>query len=783
MDSSYPTPSQRAELASQRKRLLVCTLLLGLGVTWHLTAGAEGTEAAPPPEFAGSTSCGGCHAQEFERWRGSHHDLAMAIPTKQTMLGDFEDAELSAHGVTSRFFRRNGDWFVRTDGPDGALHDYRIAYTFGWYPLQQYLIAFPNGRLQALGLAWDSRPATEGGQRWFHLYPSETDMGPNHPLHWTAADQTWNYQCAECHSTGLSKGYDPNSGGYQTTWAEIDVACEACHGPASAHVAQAKAVAAGSVDAWGADKGLLIRLNEPDDIHWPLDPATGLPRRSAHRSNHAETELCARCHSRRGQIHAHAAPNAPLEDSHQLSLLQPGLYYADGQIRDEVFVQGSFLQSRMYAAGVTCSDCHDPHSLELKRDGDEVCAQCHPVSRFADPAHHHHPADSDGASCRGCHMPERTYMVVDDRADHSLRIPRPDLSIEIETPNACNGCHTDQDPEWAVAAMRDWYGEGWSKRPHYGEVLAAGRKGDPDAPQRLLSLALNQDVPAIARASAVDLLQTGLQSTHLEALPPLLADPDPLVRRTALGWLEAVDAPLRYQLGFRLLDDPIRSVRLEAARTLAPLLRYELPQAARAELETALQAYQTAQLVTAERPESHLNIGLVAMAQGEAEAAREAYQKAIELDATFVPAYANLADLDRALGANTEAEETLRAGLEAVPESAALHHALGLLQVRAKRPEQALNALRRASELEPAHARYAYVYAIALAGQKQHDQALDVLVAANDRAPGDRDILMALVTINRDAGHRAAAERFARTLLERWPNDSQANALARELGL
>jgi hypothetical protein len=121
--------------------------------------------------YVGAGVCGECHQKELELWKGSDHDLAMMAATAETVLGDFEDAELVAHGVTSRFFRRDSRFFVRTDGPDGELRDYPIAYTFGWYPLQQYLIELPGGRLQSLGLAWDSRTTERGGQRWFHLYP------------------------------------------------------------------------------------------------------------------------------------------------------------------------------------------------------------------------------------------------------------------------------------------------------------------------------------------------------------------------------------------------------------------------------------------------------------------------------------------------------------------------------------------------------------------------------------------------------------------------------------
>jgi len=290
-------------------------------------------------------------------------------------------------------------------------------------------------------------------------------------------------------------------------------------------------------------------------------------------------------------------------------------------------------------------------------------------------------------------------------------------------------------------------------------------------------------MPGIARATAIERLQPLLQPEQIAGLPALLTDADALVRQAALGWLDVTDAQLRYRLGMPLLEDPIRSVRLAAARVLAQLARYELPDSERRRLDAALDAYRDAQLVNAERPESHLNIGLAEMAQGKVAMARKAYQQALALDPRFAPAYANLADLYRALGSDAEAEETLLVGLDQVPENAALTHALGLLNIRKNRRRDGLAALRRASELAPENARYAYVYALALDAEGDRAEAIEVLTAANALAPADRDILIALVTINRDAGDRAAAAQFAKRLKQRWPGDEQALALHRELGL
>ena len=288
--------------------------------------------------------------------------------TEATVLGDFDGATLTHFGVTSTFFRRDGRFFVRTDGPDGKLHDYPIAYTFGVFPLQQYLVRMEGGRLQALPLCWDARPAAQGGQRWFHLYPGEA-VPAGDALHWTGSNQTWNYMCAECHSTGLRKGWQPAESRYETTWSEIDVSCEACHGPGSSHLAWAQ-----SPDKRSADprKGLAAVLRDPGRGTWVVDPATGNGKRLAPLAATQEVETCARCHGSRAVIQEPSAAGVPLLDSHRPALLDPGLYHADGQVEGEVYEYGSFVQSRMFHKGVTCSDCHEPHAATLRRTGNSL---------------------------------------------------------------------------------------------------------------------------------------------------------------------------------------------------------------------------------------------------------------------------------------------------------------------------------------------------------------------------------------------------------------------------
>ncbi|NEX22719.1 tetratricopeptide repeat protein [Thiorhodococcus mannitoliphagus] len=728
-----------------------------------LLTAAPALASAPQPTYVGSQVCGECHQVELERWRGSYHDLAMTEATEETVLGDFDGVEFTAHGVTSRFFRKDGDFMVRTDGPDGELHDYPVPYTFGWWPLQQYLIPLPGGRLQSLGIAWDSRAKDAGGQRWFHLYPDEP-LDHRHDLHWTSRDQNWNYQCAECHSTHLKKGYDLATDSFSTTWSEIDVACEACHGPASGHLEQARLAAAGGVAHWDKRKGLVVDLADRDGGHWIIDAETQLPRRSVSRKTHTQINICARCHSRRGQISEHYVYGRPLGDTHRLALLDEGLYYPDGQIQGEVYVHGSFIQSRMFAQGVTCTDCHDPHSLKLKAERDQVCAQCHLSARYATQAHHHHDEGSAGASCTACHMPQRAYMVIDERADHSLRIPRPDLTIATDSPNACNGCHADKSAEWALEAYEGWYGKTAPDRPHYGQALHAGRVGATEASHRLIALAGDEAQPAIARATALDLLHQYPDPTHMLTFRRLLQDRDPLVRAAAVRYLDTANPPTLMELGFPLLADPILAVRTEAARTLAPLAAMPLPDGEKVRLDAALEAYRASQLVNAERAESHLNIGLVEAAANRPEAAEKAYRTAIRLDPKFGPAYVNLADLFRTLGRDQDGETLLQQGLAVIPQDASLYYALGLLQIRAKALPQAVGSLTRAAALDPDNPRYSYVQALALQGAGDLPKALAILDQALERHPTDRDILFALVTFNQQSGNLEAARDYAARL-------------------
>jgi hypothetical protein len=232
---------------------------------------------------------------------------------------------------------------------------------------------------------------------------------------------------------------------------------------------------------------------------------------------------------------------------------------------DEVYVYGSFVQSKMYRAGVRCSDCHDPHSLELKAPGNAVCSGCHLPSAYDTPEHHHHVESSTGAQCVECHMPATTYMVVDPRRDHSMRIPSPQLTEELGVPNACNGCHVDEPVSWSIAAVEQWYDSEREVPPHFAQALEAGRNGEPGAGDLLSELAADSAESGIVRATALGLPGRDVSFETFEAIQASALDPDPMVRLGALSALEAVPPDGRLQVAFRMLRDPVRAVRIEAA--------------------------------------------------------------------------------------------------------------------------------------------------------------------------------------------------------------------------
>lgn len=606
--------------------------------------------AQEPPAYVGSDACSDCHRNAATDWQGSHHALAWTWPSPETVKADFDDTTFTHDGMTARFrVEADGRYHVSVTEKDGTTTDYPVHSVAGVEPLQQYLLETAPGRLQSFDVVWDTE---RGG--WFHLYP-DLELPPGDGLHWTGPYKTWNARCAECHATGFEKNYDFPTRTYDSTQSEIGVGCEACHGPGAAHLDWAK-----TPEAW---KGL------PGLDAYGFSMALG--------STEATTQQCATCHSRREAFLDDAPlPGTPYHDSFALDVLRPDLYQPDGQILEEVYVYGSFLQSRMYAQGVGCLNCHDAHTADLVAEGNAVCTQCHSPDANPDfptlkragydtPEHHFHAQGSKGAECKSCHAPERVYMGNDWRADHSFRIPRPDLSAETGASDACTTCHVDRDARWAAAQIAEWYPASAHRDPHYGQVLAHGA-ADPDmARGDLITLAQDRTNTAIIRATALWLLQQTGDSKTAEQLAPLLSDGDPLVRAAAVDLQRLAPADIRVARVVPTLDDPLRSVRIAAARVLFNLPVAQIPATGHDSMRSAWAEWQTTLSNRLDSPETHLVLGGIALSQREIETATTAFREVVMLDPQRIDAWVMLTRISAATqgdkGARTIISEALNA--------------------------------------------------------------------------------------------------------------------------
>lgn len=554
--------------------------------------------------------------------------------------------------------------------------------------------------------------------------------------------------CAECHSTQLQKQYDVKTDTFDTQYTDVDVACESCHGAGSQHLVWASDPAGFTGDASG--KGLQVNLNKRAGVSWGTHPETGKPRRSNPRQTSQEIDTCARCHSRRGILSEDFIPGHPIGNTHRINLLEESLYHADGQPADETYVYGSFLQSRMYHEGVTCSDCHNPHSLALRLPGDQVCAQCHASNDYATPDHHFHPVSSEGARCASCHMPVTRFMGVDDRHDHSFRIPRPDISAEIGSPDACQACqacHTEQSHDWAALEIRKRYPNPLPGFLETALTIHQARLGNPESLKALVNLLNSQQQPVIFRATAATLLARFSSQKSVTALQAALKDKAPLVRRGAVEALAGVPPELRRPALLPRLEDPVRDVRLAAALALStPDIGQKLSGPERSLLQQVLEDYLSVQALNADRAEAWFNRGVVQENRQFYPESEEAYRMALMRDPHFTPASIHPYNLLAGTGRDSEAGKLLDGQIDKQPEAASLHLVRGLMQVREKHYVKAGKSLETAVALDPDSSRARYILATLRFSQQQVDTGFHLLAENLIRHPYDYDSLYAMVS-------------------------------------
>jgi predicted CXXCH cytochrome family protein len=657
-------------------------------------------------EYVGTAQCASCHENEFKAWQGSDHDMAMRHAKPDAVLGNFDNASIIFQEQENKFFRKGEQYWVNIEGPDGKFHDYQIKYTFAHQPLQQYMVEFDDGRVQLIPFAWDSRTKAEGGQRWFHLYPEYTDK--HEEYFWTNTGQNWNYMCADCHSTNVEKNFDLATNSYKTTFSEINVGCEACHGPASDHMQWTKGDKTDK-SSMGFNRNLDKQVE-----HWLAKP--GDSTLSAEKIIPTQqTLVCAQCHSRHVQIseNSHVDSNE-FGERYMLSLINSSLYYPDGQIYDEDFVYGSFLQSKMNKAGVVCSNCHDPHTSQLLMPEKVVCLQCHLPESYATTEHHKHQEDSAGAQCVNCHMPETTYMQIDKRRDHAWHVPRPDLSQKLGTPDTCLSCHKDKNSDWSSDHTTKWYPDSKiQSENHFAPVFAMADQGYQKAAQSLSHIAQNIANSDIIRASALDRMAPFADTNTLIAIARGVKNPDTNIRLGAIRGAAGIAPAERWRILAPLLSDSVLSIRAEAAVTLAPLWQ-ELSKEQITILQPALTDYFDIQTFNADRGYSHTNKANIYVHQQKFEQAIAAYKKSIEIEPNFVNAYSHLSEVYRMQNKADESINALKQGLIAVPDNGELAYRIGLGYVRSKQPIVANQYFDKAVSFEPNNAQYHYVYGLSL---------------------------------------------------------------------
>lgn len=693
-------------------------------------------------KYVGSQNCKSCHAAEFDDWKKSGHFKAMLPANDTTVLGDFNNAAFSADGVNSRFFTQNGKYYINTQSEDGENHDYEVMYTFGHFPLQQYLIAFPGGRMQATRLSWDSRE-----NKWFNQYAGQK-IHPADWMNWTGNGQNWNTMCATCHSTNLQKNYDFETDSYHTTWSEINVGCESCHGPGSKH----------------ADMAALSSYDEKNSGLWQLK---NLPAQQ-------QINTCAPCHARKSDISASTALQAELLDNYIPQTINDEFYHADGQIKEEDYVYGSFTQSKMFHKNVRCADCHNVHSGKLKLTGNALCMSCH-EPKYNTKVHHFHQPETEGAQCINCHMTSKTYMGNDIRRDHSFRIPRPDQSVAFGTPNACNDCHKEKSTKWASEAVVKWYGP--NRAYHFSDDLVPGSLLNQNSEQHLTKLLADTSQPEIARATAAYYMGQFQTQATAESLLRALNEEKPQVRYQALRALENYPPFIWQNAAQKSLTDNVKSVRIAAADLFHRLPANQLP--ASAQKAYAAAAAENQAFLTYQRD---FSVGNVMMADyflqgGDAESAVMHYERGLQKDNQMNYARLNLASALSLAGRNEEALAVLNEAATIDSKNDQVQYNLALLQYELGNLVEAEKAFKTAVGLGSRNVNLYYNYGLFLQQQNNPKAAEKIFLQGYALAENSPKINYALAYYYLNASQPQKAKRHVEFLRQTDPQNPEYAAL------
>ncbi|HKJ31014.1 MAG TPA: tetratricopeptide repeat protein, partial [Balneolales bacterium] len=671
--------------------------------------------------FVGAEACKSCHESEYKKWKKSDHYHAMAVADSESVRGNFNNTHFKQNGVKYHFYKKRGNYYVNTIGADGNYHSYQIQYTFGWTPLQQYLIKFPGGKYQALTVAWDVNK-----KNWFFLYP-KMKITPHDWLHWTKGAMTWNTMCADCHSTNLHQNLDVKTESFHTTWSEINVSCESCHGPGKQHV----------------DYMHSLHGKKPD-----LNLMRSQLRMTKGTSAHKLVSECARCHSLREKFTNAFQHNEKFLDQYDPQLPHPADYYPDGQIKHEDYVYASFLQSKMYHYGVACTNCHNPHTYKLIATGNKLCLNCH-ADKYNTVTHTHHKPNTSASKCINCHMAGRNYMQIDFRRDHSFRIPRPDLTEKYNTPNACNNCHTNKSAKWAENNIMKWYGQ---KSPidhfyNFTGVLAKADKEGPKAEDELIALAQNKSQPAIARATALWYLGQFLNNKSYPVIKKLLTAKNSLVRSNAVRALSGLPDQMKEEDLPALLSDTVRIVRIATANQLTGINTSNFTDEEQKAFKKAKKELQKNLNVNAYMPLGQLNLAEYYQKKKEYSKAITAYKSALIKDPHLNQARMSLSELYNQLNDNEKAINLLRVVIKQEPDFGPAYYSLALVTAQTGKEKDAIPYFRKAVSLMKNNARVYYNWAIVLQQLKRYKSSEDKYLHALKENPGNTDYQYGITTL------------------------------------
>ena len=695
--------------------------------------------------FVGDQACQSCHKKEYELYKQSDHFKAMMPANDITVLGDFNEAVFEADGVRSRFFKKNGKFYINTQGHDGKNQDFEVKYTFGYKPLQQYLVAFEGGRFQVPRVSWDVNK-----KKWFHQYAGQK-IHHQDWLHWTGAAQNWNTMCASCHSTNLQKNYDVEKDSYHTTWSALTVSCESCHGPGKKHV-----------DV--ASSGTYRTGNKENSFLWPLKT-----------SNRIQVNSCAPCHARRSEISNETVDVQELMNTHIPEIPTTEFFHADGQVDDEDYIYTSFLQSKMFHRQVTCSNCHNAHSGKLVKPVTQVCRQCHEAKYEA---FEHTQHRSSQVTCVSCHMPAKTYMGNDVRHDHSFRIPRPDQSVKYGTPNTCNSCHADKSAKWSADVVVKWYGP--NRKYHFSDDLIPGSKGGVEAEVHLQKLVSDTAVPDIIKATAVHYMRTIATTSVLSSLKKALGYPDAQVRYRAIQSLGSFPIQQWKDEALPLLNDKVRAVRIAAADALVV---EQIPDEYAASFTKAKNALQDYLMYQADFSVGNVMIGDFYYRQRDLQNAEKFYLRGLKKDSLMNYVRFNLSALYNAQSRNNDALNILKQASVSDPANPRVYYQLALLQVEMNDVPEALKNFRKAEQLKFDDPRMYYNYGLLLQQTGKLKDAEQVYAKGLTIDRQNAAINYALVVMYLQQGDKRKALGPATILKKQDPYNAHYQGIFKELGI